>query len=239
MSKKYRGKACVYCAAVSSSTTADHVFAREFFLPELRGNLPKVPACNACNGAKSLLEHYLTAVLPFAGNHPVSASLLRDQVPRRLANNRKLWSGLAAGAEKVALTEDGVTREATAFPFEFGKLITLIEFIARGLTFHHWGVVVPSDHTVKASAMNPRFEPILMTLFTAKHGRYARGGPGNYSFRYEGRQGVDHPAMTLWRFQIYDGIQLTGDERLPEAIGSTLWACSTPPGVENPLVEVE
>ena len=239
MSKRFKGKDCAYCGVVGGSETADHVFAREFFLPELRANLPKVPACSACNGAKSILEHYLTTVLPFAGNHPASIPLLRDQVPRRLAKNRKLWDGLAAGRETVDVVESGVSREAMAFPFEFAKLIALIEFITRGLSFHHWGVVIPADHTVKASAVNPHYEPILTDLFRAVRGGYARGGPGNYSFRYEGRQFIEHPALTLWRFQIYNGIQLTGDARVPDAVGSTLWACTTPPGIDNLLTEPE
>ncbi|MDI2077978.1 MULTISPECIES: hypothetical protein [Bradyrhizobium] len=47
----------------------DHVLAREFLPISRRDNLPKVPACGACNGVKSGHEHYLTAVLPLAGNH--------------------------------------------------------------------------------------------------------------------------------------------------------------------------
>ena len=43
------------------------MIAREFFLPERRAHRPQVPACNACNNTKSLLEHYLMAVLPFGG----------------------------------------------------------------------------------------------------------------------------------------------------------------------------
>jgi hypothetical protein len=64
MSKKFRGKKCVYCCA-AVSVTADHVFARELFLKSRRANLPKVPACNACNQKKSVLEHYVTTLLPF------------------------------------------------------------------------------------------------------------------------------------------------------------------------------
>jgi 5-methylcytosine-specific restriction endonuclease McrA len=61
MGRGFKGKTCVYCAAAPAATM-DHVFAREFFLVDRRANLPKVPACQACNGAKSDLEHYLTAV---------------------------------------------------------------------------------------------------------------------------------------------------------------------------------
>jgi hypothetical protein len=68
MSKKYKGKLCVYCAS-GIATVADHVIAREFFLPARRANLSKVPACHNCNDVKGRLEHYLTAVLGFGARH--------------------------------------------------------------------------------------------------------------------------------------------------------------------------
>ena len=66
MGKKYKDKVCVYCSEMLS-TAGERIFAREFFLKHQRVNLPKAPSCNKCNGDKSLLEHYLTAILPFAG----------------------------------------------------------------------------------------------------------------------------------------------------------------------------
>src|ERR1700693_690251 len=97
MSKRFKGKTCVYCGAAPSTTTGDHVFAREFFINARRGNLPKVPACEACNHEKSKLEHYLTAVLPFGGRHTDSAQNLSTLVEPRLAKNAKLHSALSAG----------------------------------------------------------------------------------------------------------------------------------------------
>ena len=66
---------------------------------------------------------------------------------------------------------------------------------------------------------------------------YASGALGNGSFRYEGKRAVDHPSLTIWRFQLYGGVQFVGDERAPGAVASSLWACSTPPGVTTLLVE--
>jgi hypothetical protein len=66
MSKRFKGKICVYCCE-KSSADGDHVFSRQFLLEADRINLPKVPSCRSCNKEKSDLEHYLTAILPFAG----------------------------------------------------------------------------------------------------------------------------------------------------------------------------
>jgi hypothetical protein len=96
MGKGSKGKTCVYCASAPASTM-DHVFAREFFVVDRRANLPKVPACAACNGAKSQLEHYLTAVLPFGSQHADGLAHLSGMVPGRLARNQKLARRLSAG----------------------------------------------------------------------------------------------------------------------------------------------
>jgi hypothetical protein len=96
MGKGFKGKTCVYCATAPAATM-DHVFAREFFRVDRRGNLPKVPACAARNGAKSSLEHYLTAVLPFGGRHADGMAHLTEMVPGRLAHNQKLARQLSKG----------------------------------------------------------------------------------------------------------------------------------------------
>ena len=73
MSKKYKGKLCAYCTN-KAAEAGDHVFSREFFLVEDRDDLPQAPICDSCNNAKSKLEHYLTAVLPFTGSSIIRRS---------------------------------------------------------------------------------------------------------------------------------------------------------------------
>ena len=55
MGKGYTDGSCVYCIE-RKAEVGDHVVARQFFLPERRGNLPKVPACKRCNNDKSRLD---------------------------------------------------------------------------------------------------------------------------------------------------------------------------------------
>jgi hypothetical protein len=55
MRNEFRNKLCAYCGK-AEATTDDHVIARTFFLENRRANLPKVPACEKCNGEKAKLE---------------------------------------------------------------------------------------------------------------------------------------------------------------------------------------
>jgi len=95
VSKRFKGKICVYCVKNLSTNQGDHIFAREFFLPNRRQNLPKVPACKQCNGDKSKLEHYLTSILPFGGRHGDARSNI-ELVPKRLAKNARLRETIAS-----------------------------------------------------------------------------------------------------------------------------------------------
>jgi hypothetical protein len=118
MSKKYKGKPCVYCT-MRISSTADHVFARKFFVEMRRGDLPKVPACARCNGEKADLELYLTAVLPFGGRHADATENLSTLVPGRLAKNARLHRDLNRRRTKVwTKSASGLAVPMLALPFD-------------------------------------------------------------------------------------------------------------------------
>lgn len=118
MSKRYRNRTCVYCRE-RLSITADHVFAREFFPLMERGGLPKVPACAQCNRLKSVAEHYLTALLPFGGQHRSAAEDLVTMVPPRLDRNAKLRRTLAAGKRDIWMkTPAGVILPSMSLPLD-------------------------------------------------------------------------------------------------------------------------
>jgi hypothetical protein len=148
-SKKFAGELCVYCNSKSSGAP-DHVFAREFFLVNQRGNLPQVPACQDCNNAKSRLEHYLTALLPFGGRHADAPINLESMVPKRLAKNARLHRALGRNKSTIwNSAESGLSVPQMALPID-GQLEKLFEFITKGLLWHHWKVRLTGDHAVVA-----------------------------------------------------------------------------------------
>lgn len=124
VSKKYRGKTCAYCG--QPSTGPDHVIALEFFLWKHRGNLPQVPACDACNGEKSALEHYLTALLPFGARHTFAQESL-EQVPKRLRKNQRLHRELGRGQGHVWAKDDSsLVLHMMTLPVDGPKLLDLL-----------------------------------------------------------------------------------------------------------------
>jgi len=225
VSKKFKGKVCVYCAE-GLSATRDHVFAREFFLPGGAQTLPQVPACASCNGLKSTLEHYLTAILPFGGRHEDSRVNLERMVPPRLKKNQKLHHHLAARiSTRWAKERAGLIVPVGTIPLDFSKVRALFSLIVKALVWHHWRTYLTRNHFVTVLALSPHGEMAFERKFFRANVRDRVGANlGNGTFVYEGVQGVDYPETTAWRFLIYGGATFGGDPLVPEQGSSVIGA---------------
>ena len=226
MSKKFKGKTCVYCGVEGVSETADHVIAREFLPVALRDGIPKVAACGPCNNAKSHLEHYLVAVLPFGSRHPTASTMLDTEVPRRLAGNRRLHRNLAAGREDAWLTENGITQPTITLPFDGEKLDALFALVTRGLAAHHFGVVIPTDYFIGAGALASVAEPFMISLLLMNAQARVTRSFGDGLISYDGAQATDDPNLTIWRYRIFGGVRLS-DAANPAETPDTIWASSS------------
>lgn len=213
MSKAFKGGLCAYCCEAEAST-ADHVIARGFFPEDLRGNLPKVGACQECNNRKSQLEHTLTAVMPFGARHGRATETLLA-VERKLAKNQRLHRLLFTGARYAFRSINGSpwTLEM-AVPFDGCSMEQLGEYIVKGLARHHWGLNVGADTLVRASFLREEGAVAFDRFFAeCERERVCRDlGPG--VFRYEGIQSNESPNLTLWKMSIY-GAEVGGDPSSP------------------------
>jgi hypothetical protein len=215
-SKKFSKYECVYCQKRSSTPTGDHVFARQFFLERDRNNLPKVPSCKTCGTEKSRHEHYLTSILPFGGRHNQAFENLRTHAPRRLARNLTLHRQLAKG---FALSEQS---GQPVLPFEFHHIEALFEKITIGLLWHSWRIYLPEKHQVRCAILSSEgvvfFNHLLQ--FNAKS-RISRD-VGNGTFYYHGALGEGSQPISVWKYTIYGGLEVTGDPERPYEVSSSI-----------------
>lgn len=226
MSKRFKGKTCAYCSIAGASSTGDQVFAREFFAKYERANLPKVAACQACNGAKSALETYLTAVLPFGSRTKHATEMLNGMVPPRLTANPRLRRHLAGGMSTMWLKESGVYRPAMGLPFDGEKLAALFRYITRGLINHHWNIVIPAHHYVGAGLLSQYGEKLIAPWLSGAGQARVSNTLGDNVFRYQGLQSADQATLTIWCFEMYGGLRLAGDPRAPSEMPTRVWAMS-------------
>jgi hypothetical protein len=208
---KFRRHSCIYCGKLPSTPTGDHVFARKFFLEHRRGNLPKVPCCRACGDEKSRFEQYLTTGLPFGGRHADAGMNLNTQVPDRLAKNRKLHVELARCSSIVWTPQSsGLLVRTMALPIAAEKLEALLVFIVKGLLWHHWGVTLGSDDFVEVHMAGPEIGRLFDNLARRRAKARVKVDLGAGTFAYEGAQGTDNDAVSVWEFTIYGGLTLGG-----------------------------
>jgi hypothetical protein len=214
MKHKFAGQICIFCNDAPSETT-DHALGRKFFLEERRGNLPQVPACRSCNNRKAELEYYLMTVLPFGAKNADAAEILSKLVPPRLEKNAKLRRKLVRGFNRSG---------GTSIPFDHKPLIELFSMIAKALAFQHFNVWLGEGFSSTAAIfMNqatPEFERMLMM------GDRVNGDLGQGTFKYQGSQPGKYPELTLWRFEIYGGVDFGGDPNTPGGRASLTMAAT-------------
>jgi hypothetical protein len=223
VSKKFKGKTCIYCGTAKSSQTGDHVFAREFFLPDRRDNIPQVPACIKCNNEKSILEHYLITILPFGGKHLDAYQNLAKMVPRRLEKNNKLHWQIAQNRENIWIEKNGIFLQSMKIPFDSSKLDKLFCFIVKGLMWHHWNILLSTDTFVRAGCIMEIAETAFQNFFNGNARQRVSVDLGVGTFKYEGVQGVDNPELSIWKFSIYGGLQLGDSPQAPSETPKLIW----------------
>jgi len=236
--KKYKGKTCAYCSS-RTATTEDHVFSRKFFVEEDRADLPKAPACNRCNNIKSGYETYLCTVLPLGGRHPQAVANAED-VARRLAKNAKIARRLG-GSTRPAWERDstGLWRMTHVFDFDTTQLQGLLEFVGRGLAWHHWRLYLrPED--VAGSLFLTDTGNAFLQQWIGQHteARRVEGDLGSGTVRYVGIQAAKPPELTVWSIRMYGGIVLSGSCRNDDGSvePSTMWwAITGPPEMRGML----
>ncbi len=205
MKHKFSGEICVDCNNALADTS-DHELGRKFFLEERRDELPQVPACQRCNNRKSELEFYLMTVLPFGAKNVDATKVLTEPVPRRLEKNAKLQRTLRKGYDRSG---------GTAIPFDHNKLEKLFAMMAKALAFRYFGVRMDEGYSSIASVFTNECEAFFRRMISSGKS-HASGDLGEGTFRYEGVQSVDDPKLTMWRFEIYGGVDFGGD---PEVNG--------------------
>jgi hypothetical protein len=178
---------------------------------------------------KARLEHYLTAILPFGGQHADALDSLSEMVPRRLAENKKLHRKIARNASPVwTQTKSGLHARSMALPFEPERLIELFQYIVRGLMFYHLGVRLTGEHSLEVMLIASDKPNLFDSLLQQSAKDHVRGNLGNGTFLYDGHQGIDNDAISAWRFSAYGGLKETGYPDIPGEHTSQIGALTGP-----------
>jgi hypothetical protein len=221
VSKKYKDKICVYCSA--RSECADHVVAREFFPETHRDRLPKVPACLACNRAKSDLERELTALLHFGSSHEAATTTLLKDGRRRLDKNPGLRARLQAGQRRITI--EAQPTSVLALPFAGAEFIKLV--------WHQWNHVVPAAYIVEIIPVTDRGVDFFDHLLQMSPQLRGRESLAKGAFEYAYTRNPQDPAFSVWRLQFYGSLNLAGVDQHGRALPIHMCALTGPTEVKE------
>ncbi|QDC44766.1 HNH endonuclease [Methylophilus medardicus] len=235
--KRFRGKPCAYCTA-NPATTGDHIFAREFFLPDARANLPQVPACEACNNLKSQLEHYLTALLPFGGRHADASVNLNDHVPPRLQRNQKLYKELDAGRGNAWAFENDTWQQTMSLPFDAKRAAQFFALVGRGLALHHFDLYLNEGQASGSIFPSAKLSAMYDHLFQHPESNPIHHALGNDTVTYTGLIRMRPRLETVWRLRFYGGLMLADSTDKDSASSSEIIVVTGNQDLVKKLVEM-
>lgn len=223
----YKGKTCVYCGVPKISNTGDHVLAKQFVLERHRGNMPKVPACKACNEEKSRLEHHLTAVMPFAARHADAVENLATMVPKRLSKNLPLRRSIEHTMRPRWLPDpSGLFVKRGTVLVDANALSKWGEMVVKGLVWYHWKVVTGTHHAVEVMHLHENGAAFLRRSFAMTGERIGETIIGGGALSHEAQGVSDGLPTSVWRLTIYGGIEVAGEN--PRARTTETYVVITP-----------
>ena len=118
--------------------------------------------------------------------------------------------------------EGGLLLPTMTIPVDWHALQVWVTFLVKGMSWHHWGVLVAADCMVDVVALPRHGEQLFERLFGMRAAARAREEVGGGTFSYEAAQGLDNPCVSVWTFVIYGGTTLAGDPEHPEIAATKL-----------------
>lgn len=211
------------------------MFAREFFLPQHRSDLPKVPACSACNNRKASLEHYALTVLPLGGRHTHAMANAQNMLPKRLERNARLLRHIRSGIRPVIMQRDsGLLVRANVLPIDGDQIEELFSFIGRGLLWHHFGVLLAEDDEAIAKTLTaPNAEYFERELFARAGQHLLTCALGEDTVVYEGFQTPDCLQGSAWMIRMYGGLVFAASGPAKDSVASTIGVLTGPVKLES------
>jgi hypothetical protein len=196
-----RDQICAICGK-RPATTRDHVPPRGIFAEPRPRDLITVPACLFCNHGYSKEDEAFRVYLSLhvGSDTQTTRNLWKDQALGTLKHNRRLRRTILESVRTTDLTTKSglIYGQGFTVPWDSNVHDKVIERIIRGLHFHHFGEILPSDVQVKVhwlKELPPEFVDAAQPLATNSI------ADGDFAYRYQ--RSASDPKQSIWLFQFY------------------------------------
>lgn len=192
---------CAICGT-REATTLDHLPPRSIFPKPRPGNLITVPACFACNhGASNDDEKFRVFLSIQVGpDQPDTKKLWKEHALKTLRKNRKLHRIILKGMRHMEFrTEAGLyVGHRTVFLWPANVHNKVIERVARGLYYHHYGEILGDRVVCEVAWLNS-----LDKDFLDQSKRWPQTDIGNGAVIYRYVRATESMLSSVWVFQFY------------------------------------
>ena len=207
-------KLCAICG-LQTATTKDHVPPKGIFSKPRPSDLITVPACHNCNNHSSVLdERFLVNLgihVSIAGGE--GKRLFEKQVLPTLRHNTKLHNKIMEELQPVDLVapDGGVFKGAFTAKWDSEAHTKVIERTIRGLHYHHYGIILGSESTVKTHYFKNLSTEVAEL---SKTWAFNSLGKDAFVYKYTGASN-DTVRASVWLFQFYGAHWAGGQTRTP------------------------
>ncbi|WP_148291217.1 hypothetical protein [Methylobacterium sp. B1] len=229
-SKKFRAKACAYCARPGSSTDAEHVLARAFLPIPDRANTPKVPACRACNAAKEQVEDYARTMVLVGARHDNALNFLKENLEQRARSRPNHVLALGRSAERAwEQTGSGIALPTVAFQVDTATMLDFYGYLTKGLYHHHVGKPLDPQAQIFSRMLPVDQEAVFladMTSALGPHLQHVSDDIGRGVLRYRGVISTAVPGITSWQIDLA-GVRWAVGATTPRTLVSRMHVSTT------------
>ena len=165
---------------------------------------------------------------------------LSSLVPPRLDKNLKLKRELKSGMKYVwSEDENGTPKRNLTIPIDGERYTGLFKYIVKALSWHHWKVYFETESIVFTIALSEFGKKMFhQHLFSLRAKNRVNEVIGNNTVKYTGVQAVDSNQITVWEFEIYNGLVVSNSAEEGFHKSTSIGAISGPPSVVNPFIEL-
>ncbi|MFC4637697.1 HNH endonuclease [Deinococcus hohokamensis] len=165
---------CGYCG--EPATEIEHVIARQFFPAadhERKKNIPRIPACRACNAAKQKSEDTMGVFLTVSSSDESAKKVMEERIGRTLRKNQRIRRLIR---DNLVATESGV---GFGVPLdEQGEEIDFWDWLVRGLYYYELQTPMRVDedlHIALVDVKGPleRSRPLMPVRRNVQYRTYA------------------------------------------------------------------
>ncbi len=175
---------CAYCG-LNTATQREDPIPRNIYPESLRAQLQllKIPACAACNRAKSKVDNALRDYLLMdidSSEHAVVQELFQSKMITAVTENHvRLLDGFYQGIDVPAFTREGGLAGLTySVPADLEPVYKAVNWLTRGLHWAATGVSVSAASTsVKLVDRYDRLDLMVKLATLGFTDRFSQGGP--------------------------------------------------------------